>query len=129
MKIKRIEVANFRTLTTFALELGGSSAILIGENGSGKSTLLSAIARALGAERHFSKLDFSRPDQPVEVLVVLNELTESETSDLCEAVTFDEPPTLTLGVRATWDEDSEEVEVIHGLPAKSWRNGLSRRAR
>ncbi|MCP9915272.1 AAA family ATPase [Cyanobium sp. ATX 6F1] len=49
MKIKRLEIENFRCKDKATLKLGSRLTLLLGENGSGKTTFLDAIAIALGA--------------------------------------------------------------------------------
>lgn len=49
MKIKQLEIQNFRCKKKASLNLGRRLTILVGENGSGKTTFLDAIAIALGA--------------------------------------------------------------------------------
>lgn len=121
MKIEKLIVRNFRTLLDLELVFDSGPVILIGDNGSGKTSILSAIARAAGSERAFSIHDFADVTKPIEIVLRFAGLTEDETSALCRAVSFGEPVTLELGVRASWDHGAEEAEVEHGLPAKDWR--------
>lgn len=62
MKIHRVDILNFRSFSSFELELAGRSVLIIGENAGGKTSLLTAITRALGQELSFSKLTL--PIQP-----------------------------------------------------------------
>lgn len=47
MKIKKIDIENFRCYSRTTIELGNSSTVLIGKNGSGKSSVLSALKKGL----------------------------------------------------------------------------------
>jgi predicted ATP-binding protein involved in virulence len=47
MKLKSLELENYRGFTNVDLRLDGKSALIIGKNGAGKSTILDAIATAL----------------------------------------------------------------------------------
>jgi len=49
VKIKRLEIENFRCKESASLDLGSRLSIFIGENGAGKTTFLDAIAIALGS--------------------------------------------------------------------------------
>lgn len=49
MKLKRLEIENFRCKAQASLALGSRLTVLIGENGAGKTTFLDAIAIALGS--------------------------------------------------------------------------------
>ena len=48
MKIKQLEIENFRCKAAASLELGSRLTVLIGENGAGKTTFLDALSIALG---------------------------------------------------------------------------------
>lgn len=47
MKIRKIDIKNFRCYSQTTIELGESSTVLIGKNGSGKSSVLSALKKGL----------------------------------------------------------------------------------
>jgi predicted ATP-binding protein involved in virulence len=48
MKIKQLEIENFRCKSSASLALGSRLTVLIGENGAGKTTFLDALSIALG---------------------------------------------------------------------------------
>jgi predicted ATP-dependent endonuclease of OLD family len=48
VKIKQLEIENFRCKSAASLELGSRLTVLIGENGAGKTTFLDALSIALG---------------------------------------------------------------------------------
>jgi predicted ATP-dependent endonuclease of OLD family len=50
MRIRRIEIRNFRSFRQFELDLDGESIFVIGENAGGKTSLLTAVARAFGRD-------------------------------------------------------------------------------
>lgn len=121
MKIQSCSIKNFRSFADFALDLRGTSAVLIGENAIGKTTLLSCLARALGYSFAFQKRDFRDLEQPIEIEVVLADLDTGQQGTFCERMEFTGPPSLTVGVRAVWDTDAEEVDAVHGYPRHEWR--------
>lgn len=47
MKLKNLEIQNFRCFENLKLEFGERATVLIGKNGSGKSSLISALRRSL----------------------------------------------------------------------------------
>lgn len=49
MKIKRLEMENFRCKARASIDIGSRLTLLMGENGSGKTTFLDALAIALGS--------------------------------------------------------------------------------
>lgn len=49
MKLKRLDIQDFRCKPTASLQLGSRLTVLMGENGSGKTTFLDAISIALGS--------------------------------------------------------------------------------
>lgn len=121
MRITRVSVENFRCFENFVIDFAGESRLLIGENAIGKSALMSCIARALGRERTFQRNDFLDLDKAISIQVVIGDLDPAQLGVFHEAADFGAPTTLTLGVLAVWDADSEECEVTHGYPTKTWK--------
>ncbi len=117
MRIQRIELRNFRSFTSFDLEFGGRSVLVIGENAGGKTSLLTAIARALGRDLAFTSADFADLQQPIELRVTLSDLDAAQRSVFGNYVQFGPgAPTLQLQARAVWNPAAEEAEVEHGYP-------------
>jgi Predicted ATP-binding protein involved in virulence len=48
MKLKKLEITNFRCFESLALDLDEQLTVLVAENGVGKTAILDAIAVALG---------------------------------------------------------------------------------
>jgi ABC-type cobalamin/Fe3+-siderophores transport system ATPase subunit len=120
MRITRIAVENFRSLDGFAIDLEAESRFIVGENAIGKSSLITAIARALGRDRIFSRSDFLDLAKPIEIRVTLIGLDSAQLGVFADAADFGAVTSVTMGVTAIWDSDAEEIEVVHGYPTKSW---------
>lgn len=117
MKIRRVEIRNFRSFPVFDLEVNGESLFVIGENGGGKSTLLTAIARALGRDLNFTRADFADPAVPVELRVFLTDLDVNQQGVFAGYANFGAGgPTLTMETRSVWDASSEGSETEHTYP-------------
>jgi predicted ATP-dependent endonuclease of OLD family len=121
MRITRVSVENFRSLDAFVLDLGGESRFLVGENAIGKSSLLTAIERAMGRDRAFSRSDFMDLARPIDIQVTLIGMDPGQLGVFADAADFGAVTSVTMGVMALWDPDAEDVEVKHGYPTKGWR--------
>jgi AAA domain, putative AbiEii toxin, Type IV TA system len=122
MRITRVMVENFRSLDAFALDLEGESRFLVGENAIGKSSLITAIERAMGRDRMFSRSDFVDLARPIDIRVILIGMDAAQLGVFADAADFGAVTSVTMGVTALWDPDAEEVEVTHGYPTKGWRS-------
>lgn len=121
MKLKEIEINNFRCFSDFSLVLDGESAFLVAPNGGGKSSLLEAIAKACGISRTVRQEDFADLAQPLEVALTIEGIPTEAAGVFADHTTFGGgPPILKLGLRATWSEEEQELEVIHGFPDRGW---------
>ncbi len=116
MKIRTATIRNFRTFSDFTLDLDCRSVFVIGENAGGKTSLLTAIARALGRDPNFTSADFADINQPVVIEVTLSGFDQAQRGLFNQYIHFDNPQTLTVGVRAIWDAAAEEAEVEHYYP-------------
>ncbi|HEV7566338.1 MAG TPA: AAA family ATPase [Microbacteriaceae bacterium] len=117
MKISRVQINNFRSFANFDLNLDGESMFVIGENGGGKTSLLTAIARALGRDLHFTAADFADRTQPIDIEVMLRDLSDPQASVFGNQADFaTAPPTLRIATRAVWDDAAEDAEVEHYFP-------------
>jgi predicted ATPase len=121
MRITQVSIENFRSLDAFSLDLEGESRFLVGENAIGKSSLLTAIGRALGRDRAFSRSDFVDLNRPIDIRVTLIDLDASQLGVFAESADFGTLTSVTMGITALWDSEAEEVEVKHGYPTKAWR--------
>jgi predicted ATPase len=108
VKIERLVSRNFRGFDNFALDVGGRSLFLIGENAGGKSSLLMAIVRGLGRDLSFTRADFRDTQQPIEIEVSLSDFTVEQRGLYGDYIRFGPPATLVVGVRAIWNDASEE---------------------
>lgn len=117
MKVSRVEIENFRSFQSFALDLAGESVFIIGENAGGKTSLLTAVARALGRDLTFTAADFADRAQPIRLEVLLTDLDPAQSSTFGNYADFAAtPPSLRIAVRAIWDSAAEEADVEHYFP-------------
>ena len=122
MRITRVTVGNFRSFDAFVLDFDAESRFIVGENAIGKSSLITAIARALGRDRTFSRSDFFDLARPIDIRVTLIGMDAAQLGVFADAADFGTVTSVTMGVTALWDADVEEVEVTHGYPTKAWRS-------
>lgn len=82
MRIKRVEVVNFRSLRDCTLNLTNCTALL-GENNSGKSTFLHAIDLFFASSPRTTIIDFSdgNLEKPIDITVHFGELTPYDQSE------------------------------------------------
>ncbi len=59
MKIKKIEVENFRLLKTFSMDLEDELSLVIGKNNTGKTSILSVLDKFINEKSRFSYDDFN----------------------------------------------------------------------
>lgn len=117
MRIRHVELRNFRSFAQFDLDLGGRSVFVIGENGGGKTSLMTAIARALGRDLNFSSADFANLDESVELRITLTDLDVQQQGIFGNYVDFGGgPPVLRMETRALWNAAADEAETEHGYP-------------
>lgn len=115
MRLQRLEITNFRGFDAFDLPVNGASLFLIGENAGGKTSLLTAIARALGRERSFTRADFRDLQAPIEITATLDGLDAPQRAVLGNHVDFVHGASarLRLQARAVWDAAVEDAETEH----------------
>ena len=117
MRIRRIEIRNFRSFREFELDLNGEPIFVIGENGGGKTSLLTAVARAFGRDLSFRAEDFADRQQAIEIEVVLSHLDQGQAAVFGNYADFGSaPPTLRVATRAIWDPAAEEADIEHYYP-------------
>lgn len=120
MRIHRVEFRNFRSFTSFDLDLDGRSVWVIGENAGGKTSLLTGIAQALGRDLAFASADFADLQQPIELRVTLTDLDAPQRAIFGNYALFGAgAPALQVQARAVWDPIAEEAEVEHGYPRQA----------
>lgn len=124
MRIKFVEIQNFRKLESVRIDFAEETTLLVGANNSGKTSAMIALRRFLIDKNAFSTNDFT--------LARWTELDQIGESWLGQAGRR-EAPTLSL---ADWqpllpsldlwlDVDADEIHrVQHILPTLSWTKGL-----
>lgn len=122
MHLKHLEIHNFRCFTSFELAVEGDSLTIVAPNAGGKSTLITAIGWAVGGARGVSRDDLADPAQQLVVIATVGGLRPADHGTFVEgALRFTGSPTVRIGLRATWDEDAEQLDVDWGFPDAGWR--------
>jgi putative ATP-dependent endonuclease of OLD family len=120
VRLEKLAIRNFRCFGQLELELAGDSLVVVGPNAAGKSTLLAAARTALHGGS-VSKTDLRDIEVPAELVATLSGITPATQGAFADVMDFAvTPPVLRIGVRATWDPDELEVEVVHGFPDNAW---------
>lgn len=121
MKLRRIEIENFRCFQSFSLDLDGRTALVIAPNGGGKTSLLEAVAKGCGLSRTTSREDFLDPSRPIEIVLTIAGIPAEAAGTFADHTQFGGgPPTIRIGMRATWEDEEQELEVVHGFPDRGW---------
>jgi energy-coupling factor transporter ATP-binding protein EcfA2 len=129
--IRTVSISNFRRLDGLTVTLDGEDIVLTGPNGSGKTSFLVAVAGALGQRINITRDDFLDLAQPIEIRVVLGGLVAADQQVFGDRVTLGGAggsAQLSVGLIATWDDDTERADVRSGFPTSSWQS-LSRQQR
>jgi predicted ATP-dependent endonuclease of OLD family len=121
VQLQRIEIRNYRCFVDFALDVDGTSMLVIAPNAGGKTSLLTAVRMALRGGSTIRRTDFADPTQPMEVIATVGGIPPGAHATFAGALTFSNPPILRVGVRATWDSDESEVEHVFGFPDDTWK--------
>lgn len=121
MRLRSLEVSNFRCLGTLSISAGGKSLLVVGENATGKSALLTAAARALGRDSTASQTDFADLSQPIEIVVTLEGFDAEDQGSFPSELSFQGTPTLRIGYRAVWSPSEREAEITIGFPDLGWK--------
>jgi hypothetical protein len=120
--LENVTIKNFRSYSAQAtIPVAGESLFVIAENAGGKTALLTGIARALGRDVGFDLPDFADVEEPLEIAVTLSSLGAQASAEFADAIDFGAQPTLAVGVRAVWNEDTERADVILGFPGRDWQ--------
>lgn len=128
MKLRSIEIRNYRCFDHLDLQLDGESLVLVGPNAAGKSSILTAIGLALvGGEVWRS--DLRDPDEAIEITATLTGIAPAEQGVFADAIDFNEsPPVLRMTLQAIWDPHEGELQQSHVFPDDALR-GVPRKAR
>jgi predicted ATPase len=121
VQVLSIDIKNFRCFESFSLEFGGASRLIIGSNGMGKTTLLHALHMAMQGGRGITLEDLRDSSIPLEIIAKLGAVPPTAHGVFHDAMTFETPPFLRVGVQATWDPAEAELEIVHGFPDAAWR--------
>lgn len=121
MKLRSIEIRNFRCFEHLDLRLDGESLVLVGPNAAGKSSVLSAISLALvGVE--VSRTDLRDPEEAIELTATLTDIAPTEQGEFAEALDFKEsPPVVRLTMQAIWDPHELAMQQSHVFPDDALR--------
>ena len=128
MKLRSIEIRNYRCFEHLDLQLDGESLVLVGPNAAGKSSILSAISLALlGGE--VSRADLRDPEEAIELTATLTDIAPTEQGQFAEALDFKEsPPVVRLTMQALWDPHELMMQQSHVFPDDALR-AVPRKAR
>jgi len=128
MRLKAIEVRNFRCFENLQLDIGGESLFIIGANARGKSSLLKAIHHCVKGGQ-LSLEDFRDREEPIELIATLSDLPAENQGLFRDAFDFNvAPPTLRVACRATWNSQEQELKTEHLFPDNGWSR-IGREAR
>ena len=121
MKLRSLEIRNYRCFEHLNLHLDGESLVLVGPNAAGKSSILSAINLALvGGE--ISRADLRDPEEAIELTATLTDIAATEQGEFAEALDFKEsPPVVRLTMQAIWDPHELAIQQSHVFPDDSLR--------
>lgn len=121
MKLQRIALRNFRCFEDFTLDVAGEPLLVIGPNGGGKTSLVTGIRRALHGGS-VELREFRDQTAAVELIATVSGIPPAAQGVFADALDFGtSPPTLRIGLRATWDAVEMRVESVHGFPDDGWR--------
>jgi putative ATP-dependent endonuclease of the OLD family len=112
MKIKKIEIENFRAIEKGAVDCIGYN-VLVGPNGSGKSTVLDALNVFFGERNSFTEQDFfnKETDRTVKIKVTFDDLDAAATQTFDHYVRNGE---LVVHAQLTCDEEGQVTKVVRG---------------
>ena len=121
MKLERVHLRNYRCFDDFLLEVGGGSLLVIGPNAGGKTSLVTAIRRALNGGGIDAR-DLRDRGAPAELIATVSGIPAAAQGDFADAVDITtNPPTVRVGLRASWNSEEERLDVVHGFPDVGWR--------
>lgn len=119
MRIKFVEIQNFRKLKSIRIDFAEETTLLVGANNSGKTSAMVALGHFLSDQKRFTTNDFTLSNW-----TEINQIGESWVADPSK------PPILTewehlLPSIDVWlhVEDNEIHRVSHLLPTLDWKGG------
>ena len=120
MKIKFVEIQNFRKLKSVRIDLSDEKTIFVGANNSGKTTAIVALRKFLIEQKYFDVNDFTVTNW--RKINATGKEWEEKTDSTHEVLEW-EPMLPTLDV---WlDVDQSEIHYVqHLLPTLDWNGGL-----
>lgn len=120
MKIKFVEIQNFRKLKSVRIEFSDDKTIFVGANNSGKTTAIVALRRFLIEQKHLDINDFTATNwKKINTIGKTWEENVSSTHEITEWETI--VPTLDVWL----DVQLNEIHYVqHLLPTLDWNGGL-----
>lgn len=117
MKIKFIEIQNFRKLKSCRIELSEQKTVFVGANNSGKTSSMDALIKFLTGKNKFTINDITISNW-VSINAIGN-LWENEVKkeDLSASVWTDSMPALDIWIEVT---ENEVHHITHLLPTLDW---------
>jgi predicted ATP-dependent endonuclease of OLD family len=122
MKIKFIEIQNFRKLKSTHIDFDDETTILVGANNSGKTSAIVAISYFLSSSSNFTMRDVT-----IDNLSEINKLGEAwEHKNLADTQVDDQLLSRLLPKMDVWlDVSFEQIhQITHILPTLDWKGGL-----
>ncbi|MCL1665573.1 AAA family ATPase [Elizabethkingia ursingii] len=122
MKIKFVEIQNFRKLQSCKIDFSEKETIFVGANNSGKTTAMDALITFLKTKKFktqdFTLSNWKKLNEVAGIWVSNKELNDEEKS---VRLLEDYLPTLDLWIHV---ENSELHYVSHIIPTLDWKGGL-----
>lgn len=120
MKIKSIEIKNFRSIAHCKLELPDLLA-LIGENNAGKSNIVYALRLFFSANKADNECDFLNPGHLIEITVQFKDLTDFEKKKITDAHRTDSD--FVLKKTYSFDDEVKTSSVKDGVETSASPRG------
>ena len=122
MRIKFVQIQNFRKLQSCRIDFSEKETIFVGANNSGKTTAMDALMIFL-EKKNFKTQDFTLSNWKELNKIGETWISETELSEDEKSIKKIEPylPSLDLWIKV---EDSELHYVSHIIPTLDWRGGL-----
>ncbi|MEN6520059.1 MAG: AAA family ATPase [Armatimonadota bacterium] len=124
MKIKFIEIQNFRKLKSCRIDFADETTVFVGANNSGKTSAMAALYKFLCKKNNFSTTDFTLSNW-IEINKIGSnwEKDEPSTDSIDISLNLWEPylPSMDIWLEVA---DNEIHHVIHLIPTLDWKGGL-----
>lgn len=119
MKIKKIEVENFRLLKTFSMDLEDELSLVIGKNNTGKTSILSVLDKFINEKSRFSYDDFNIDfKNEIEGLIKLADVPDeflSKGIKLKVYIEYNDTDDLSNVSRVLMDLDPDNNNIVLGF--------------